>query len=84
MKITFILDEEIEASFTDESIVLKENNGHKIGGFPLFTQEDPREYSEEYAEYSVLLFQLTVIIPILTATMILMNMIIRSCGAMQA
>lgn len=51
-------DEEIEASFTDESIVLKENNGHKIGGFPYFTQEDPREYSEEYAEYSVLLFQL--------------------------
>ncbi len=32
--------------------------GHRVGGYPLFTQLDPREYHPELKEDSVLLFQL--------------------------
>ena len=49
-------DEEIEASFMDDSIELKENTGHKLGGFPYFTQNDIID--DSYPEYTVLLFQL--------------------------
>ena len=35
-----------------------ENGGHWILGYPGFTQEDPRDYSEEYAKYDTLLFQM--------------------------
>jgi uncharacterized protein YwqG len=31
--------------------------GHKIGGYPYFTQSDPREYKEDYNDY-ILLFQM--------------------------
>ncbi len=33
-------------------------SGSGVGGYPYFTQSDPREYSEEAAKCSVLLFQL--------------------------
>lgn len=32
-------------------------NGHKIGGYAYFTQEDPRKYKDEFKEY-ILLFQM--------------------------
>ncbi|UYG93719.1 YwqG family protein [Cytobacillus firmus] len=31
--------------------------GHKIGGYPYFTQQDPREKSDPTGEYTILLFQ---------------------------
>lgn len=34
------------------------SNGHKIFGYPAFTQEDPRGYNEEYQYYDTLLFQM--------------------------
>ena len=34
-----------------------QGEGHKVGGYPYFTQEDPRGYNEEHQEYSILLFQ---------------------------
>lgn len=34
------------------------NEGHKIGGYAHFTQEDPRGYDEDSKEYSVLLLQI--------------------------
>ncbi len=33
------------------------NNGHKIGGYAYFTQEDPRKYKDEFKDY-ILLFQI--------------------------
>lgn len=33
------------------------NEGHSIGGYPLFIQEDPRQYDEEKEEYNVMLLQ---------------------------
>ena len=33
-------------------------DGHKIGGYPFFTQTDPRDEDDEYEEYEVLLFQM--------------------------
>lgn len=36
----------------------KHNQGHWIGGYPFFTQEDPRIDDEEYQEHSVLLLQI--------------------------
>ena len=41
--------------FTDRFIA----DGHKIGGYPFFTQEDPRDNANEYSKYDTLLFQLT-------------------------
>lgn len=32
--------------------------GHRMGGYPFFTQLDPREYHQELKENSILLFQL--------------------------
>lgn len=33
-------------------------NGHKIGGFPYFTQSDPREMEDRYPDYEILLLQI--------------------------
>ncbi|AJH76730.1 hypothetical protein DJ86_2228 [Bacillus cereus ATCC 4342] len=55
-----------------EAIVDKENNtelgelyddlckdfGHKIGGYPFFTQTDPREWEEKYHQHDILLLQI--------------------------
>ena len=32
--------------------------GHKLGGYPCFTQCDPRENSAEYSKYDTLLLQI--------------------------
>ncbi|WP_078554118.1 YwqG family protein [Bacillus alkalicellulosilyticus] len=32
--------------------------GHKIGGYPFFTQSDPREWEEKYMKHEVLLLQI--------------------------
>lgn len=32
--------------------------GHKMGGYPCFTQDDPREYEKKFEEYQILLFQM--------------------------
>nr|WP_295973117.1 YwqG family protein [uncultured Bacillus sp.] len=34
-----------------------QGEGHKIGGYPYFTQYDPRDADEEYQKYNILLFQ---------------------------
>ncbi|SUC47704.1 Domain of uncharacterised function (DUF1963) [Providencia stuartii] len=31
------------------------SNGHRIGGYPFFTQTDPREYRKEIQDYVLLL-----------------------------
>ena len=41
--------------------IFEEENGgygHKIGGYPAFTQEDPRDITEEFTEYNILLLQI--------------------------
>ena len=35
-----------------------QSEGHKIGGYPFFTQGDPRERQKQYKAYNILLFQL--------------------------
>ncbi|PDY46756.1 YwqG family protein [Bacillus pseudomycoides] len=35
-----------------------ESQGHKIGGYPFFTQTDPREWEETYQEHNILLLQI--------------------------
>ncbi|MDQ0256344.1 uncharacterized protein YwqG [Evansella vedderi] len=32
--------------------------GHKIGGYPYFTQSDPREYEERFVDHNILLLQI--------------------------
>jgi len=34
------------------------SEGHKIGGYPYFVQDDPREHQKQYRIYNTLLFQL--------------------------
>ncbi len=45
--------DEYDNLFDDES-----NGGNKIGGYPFFTQEDPRDETGKYTNYDVLLLQL--------------------------
>ena len=35
-----------------------ESQGHKIGGYPFFTQTDPREWEETYQEHNILWLQI--------------------------
>lgn len=48
--------DEIEEDDDEES--WEENSGHKVGGYPYFTQHDPRPYIENGDNYDFLLFQL--------------------------
>jgi uncharacterized protein YwqG len=48
---------EIEDELMDEVYNNCQSNGHKIGGYAYFTQEDPRLYDENLKDY-VLLFQM--------------------------
>lgn len=32
--------------------------GHRISGYPIFTQEDPRGYEEDYSQHTITLFQM--------------------------
>lgn len=50
----FDLPDEIYNRIVEESSGV----GHKIGGYPFFTQYDPRELDNEYSNHHVLLFQL--------------------------
>lgn len=36
----------------------KSNPNHVIGGYPYFTQEDPRKLGKEYLDFNILLFQM--------------------------
>lgn len=49
--------EDIPVEIRDKMEQLCNAEGSRIGGYPLFTQSDPRS-SEEYADYTILLFQL--------------------------
>lgn len=35
-----------------------QSSGHLMGGYPFFTQEDPRDYGEEFSSYTTLLLQI--------------------------
>lgn len=50
--------ERISEEITDGVYDQLEGGGHHIGGYPMFTQIDPREYHENLRGHTVLLFQL--------------------------
>lgn len=50
-----MVDEELYNALYDTA---EGGTGSRIGGFPYFTQEDPRGYNEDYARCDTLLFQL--------------------------
>lgn len=56
------LDEVIDAENEVEMWDLYEEHfggqGHKIGGYPFFTQTDPREWEKAYQEHNILLLQI--------------------------
>ena len=49
---------EVDQEFSQALCELYSVNGTRIGGYPYFTQEDPRGYDEDYAKCDTLLFQL--------------------------
>lgn len=49
---------EVDEKFCQALCELCSVNGTRIGGYPYFTQEDPRGYNEDYAKCDTLLFQL--------------------------
>lgn len=51
-------DEELEDELMEYMYDFHAHNGHKLGGYAYFTQEDPRKYSERDKKDYVLLFQL--------------------------
>lgn len=51
---TLDLPDEIFSKLIDEL----SDEGHRMGGYPFFTQSDPREYNEEYKDYNTLLLQI--------------------------
>ena len=53
-----IVDEENETELGELYDDLCENYGHKIGGYPFFTQTDPREWEEKYQQHDILLMQI--------------------------
>lgn len=40
-----------------DAIYSRDGAGTRMGGYPVFTQEDPRGYNEEYSKCTVMLFQ---------------------------
>lgn len=48
----------VEENVFDKVYDKLESEGHRVGGYPAFTQLDPREYDEAFKEHTVLLFQL--------------------------
>ena len=48
---------ELEDDLMDMAYDTFSNNGHKLGGYAYFTQEDPRKYQDEFKDF-ILLFQL--------------------------
>ncbi|MFM2563695.1 YwqG family protein [Bacillus sp. GX] len=53
-----IVDEENNTELGELYDDLCEDQGHKIGGYPFFTQTDPREWEEKYQQHEVLLLQI--------------------------
>ncbi len=58
---------DLEKNINDENEILElsdlydehyDGEGHKIGGYPFFTQTDPRDWREELLEHNVLLLQI--------------------------
>ncbi len=39
-------------------MIYVKDQGHKIGGYPFFTQTDPREWEEKYQQHDILLLQI--------------------------
>ena len=56
MKFEKVVNKYVDDDSSDE--YYDEGIGHKIGGYPYFTQSDPREYNESLQDYDYLLFQL--------------------------
>ncbi|WP_269914864.1 YwqG family protein [Acinetobacter sp. HY1485] len=52
-----ILGEEDYEKFVEQEYENEDEGGHLLGGYPFFTQGDPRQYNEKIKDY-VLLFQL--------------------------
>ena len=53
-----IVDEENKTELGELYDDLCEDQGHKIGGYPFFTQTDPREWEEKYQQHDILLLQI--------------------------
>ncbi|WIY63420.1 YwqG family protein [Bacillus arachidis] len=53
-----IVDKEEEIEFGELYEESFESLGHKIGGYPFFTQSDPREWDESYQKHNILLLQI--------------------------
>lgn len=48
-------DDEANDNFCEEYTEIFSANGHRLGGYPFFTQSDPREYNESIQDYVLLL-----------------------------
>lgn len=54
-----LTDDETQDDYWDDDFIAKiSSSGHKMGGYPTFTQTDPREDDINYAQYDTQLFQL--------------------------
>ncbi|QWH17862.1 DUF1963 domain-containing protein [Bacillus mycoides] len=53
-----IVDEENKTKLGELYDDLYGDQEHKIGGYPFFTQTDPREWEEKYQQYDILLLQI--------------------------
>ncbi|MEC2600948.1 DUF1963 domain-containing protein, partial [Bacillus cereus] len=53
-----IVDEENNTELGELYDDLCKDQGHKIGGYPFFTQTDPREWEEKYQQHDILLLQI--------------------------
>lgn len=51
----FDKDDDESEEFCDEYSEVISANGHRLGGYPFFTQTDPREYNEAIQDYVLLL-----------------------------
>lgn len=54
-KVTDPYEREDEEEFCDEYSEVFSASGHRLGGYPFFTQSDPREYNESIQDYILLL-----------------------------
>ncbi len=54
-KVTDPYDRDDEEEFCDEYTEVISASGHRLGGYPFFTQTDPREYNESIQDYVLLL-----------------------------
>ena len=52
-----VIDDEDDLTMCDLAALAAENKAAFIGGFPVFTQEDPRTYKEDIADCDTVLFE---------------------------